>query len=90
MSVVRDTVQRLRERERVAVLAHLGPGVDALTRLAATRAEAAVVVKQHGEACRTEDLGVLVRRHRACCRKAVRHDHEGMRSGTVGQEEPRG
>ena len=36
--------------EGVAVVAGLGPRVDHLTRLAVARAEAAVVVHQHGEA----------------------------------------
>ncbi len=66
--------QGLGERDRVARVLDLLPGVDFLARLAVARAEIAVVVDQGGEAGRGEGLGEAVEIHLLHRREAMGHD----------------
>ena len=67
-------LQRLGVGDGVAVVSHLPPGVDLLTRRAVTGAEVAVVEYHRGEARRREGTGEAIEIHLLNGGEAVRHD----------------
>jgi hypothetical protein len=73
----------------VAVVAHLGPGVDLLAWLAVAGAEVAVVEHQRPQPAGGERLGEAVEEHLLDSGEAVGHDDRGNRiGGPVGQVQP--
>ena len=75
--------------DRVAVVAHLGPGVDLLARLAVAGPEVAVVEHQRPQPAGGEHLGEAVQVHLLDGGEAVGHDDGGDRvAGPVGHIEP--
>ena len=75
--------------DRVAIVAHLLPRIDFLTRFAVARAEIAIVVNQRGKAGLAEDLGEAIEIHFLDGGEAVRHHDRGHAAlGALGQIEP--
>src|SRR5580698_11481803 len=73
----------------VAIVAHLLPRIDFLTRLAVARAEVAIIVNQRREAGLAEDLGEAIEVHFLDGGKAVRHHDRGHGPlGAIGQIKP--
>jgi hypothetical protein len=75
--------------DRVAIVAHLGPRIDFLTRLAVGGAEVAIVEHHHRQACRAEVLGEAIEVHLFDGREAVcHHDRRCLAARAVRRVEP--
>ena len=82
--VVADIGSRVQVGHGIAVAARLNPRIDLLARLAATAAEIAMIVKQHGQAGLPEDFRIAVERHGDGRGGAMGHHDGGKRRGPIG------
>ena len=82
--VVADIGSRVQVAHGVAIAARLNPRIDLLARLAATAAEIAMIVKQHGQAGLPEDFRIAVKRHGDGRGRTMGHYDGGKRRGPLG------